>query len=397
MASMSAMRQPSRRPASAGCRPCPRPSCTCTSTARCVRRQPWTWRADGRGRSGRPADRRGRHAGPPRGARRAASTRPSCCGPSTCPSPCCRMPRPSNAVPQSSCEDVAGDGTRYAEIRWAPSLHTPRGPGPARGHRGRGPGSRQRGRRERASTSGSSRWRCGPTRRRRPWTWRGRPSMLLPDGLDGLRPGRSRAPGARSAPLRAPPSRSPARAAWASPATPASGAAPPRCVRALAVDPWRIAHGAPAADDAALMAELRARDVTLDLCPTSNLQAGIGSDDAAAPLPRLMRAGVPVTISTDDRTVSDLTLVRELERAMRRLGVTPGRARGRRATGLRGRLPAPRRSRCERGCRASSRPGWRPTRRQPDAERLGRRASGRRVSSGGQPARMAPARRDRRR
>ena len=60
------------------------------------------------------------------------------------------------------------------------------------------------------------------------------------------------------------------------------------------------------------MAELRARDVTLDLCPTSNLQAGIGSDDATAPLPRLLRAGVPVTISTDDRTVSDLTLVREL-------------------------------------------------------------------------------------
>ncbi len=40
---------------------------------------------------------------------------------------------------------------------------------------------------------------------------------------------------------------------------------------ALAIDPWRIAHGAPAADDATLMADLRARDVTLDLCPTSNL------------------------------------------------------------------------------------------------------------------------------
>ena len=63
--------------------------------------------------------------------------------------------------------------------------------------------------------------------------------------------------------------------------------------------------------------------MTLDLCPTSNLQAGIGSDDADAPLPRLLRAGVPVTISTDDRTVSDLTLVRELERAVRRLGLTP--------------------------------------------------------------------------
>lgn len=92
---------------------------------------------------------------------------------------------------------------------------------------------------------------------------------------------------------------------------------------ALAVRPWRIAHGAPAADDGDLMAELRSRGITLDLCPTSNLQAGIGSEDAAAPLPRLLRSGVPVTISTDDRTVSELTLVRELGRAVRRLGLTP--------------------------------------------------------------------------
>ncbi len=93
--------------------------------------------------------------------------------------------------------------------------------------------------------------------------------------------------------------------------------------RALELDPWRIAHGAPAADDPELMAELTERDVTLDICPTSNLQAGIGTADHAAPLPRLLRAGVPVTISTDDRTVSDLTLVRELVGAVESLGLTP--------------------------------------------------------------------------
>ncbi len=92
--------------------------------------------------------------------------------------------------------------------------------------------------------------------------------------------------------------------------------------RALEVDPWRIAHGAPAADDPALMTELQERAVTLDICPTSNLQAGIGTADRDAPLPRLIRAGVPVTISTDDRTVSDLTLVRELQRCVSELGLT---------------------------------------------------------------------------
>ena len=93
--------------------------------------------------------------------------------------------------------------------------------------------------------------------------------------------------------------------------------------QALEIDPWRIAHGAPAADDPELMRELTERDVGLDICPTSNLQAGIGSADHDAPLPRLLRAGVPVTINTDDRTVSDLTLVRELKGAVEQLGLTP--------------------------------------------------------------------------
>ncbi|MEX1335774.1 MAG: adenosine deaminase [Candidatus Limnocylindrales bacterium] len=92
--------------------------------------------------------------------------------------------------------------------------------------------------------------------------------------------------------------------------------------QALQIEPWRIAHGAPAADDPALMQELAERDVTLDLCPTSNLQIGVGSDDEGAPLPRLLRFGVPVTINTDDRTVSDLTLVRELEGAVEWLGLS---------------------------------------------------------------------------
>lgn len=85
--------------------------------------------------------------------------------------------------------------------------------------------------------------------------------------------------------------------------------------RALAVRPTRIAHGAPAADDPVLMDELSARNVTLDLCPTSNFQASIYPTLADHPLARLHRAGVPVTLSTDDRTVSDMTLVREYERA----------------------------------------------------------------------------------
>lgn len=92
--------------------------------------------------------------------------------------------------------------------------------------------------------------------------------------------------------------------------------------RALVVNPSRIAHGAPAADDPALIAELIARNVTLDVCPTSNVQTQSVASLAEHPLARLARAGVPVTLSTDDRTVSDLTLVREYERVYSVLGLS---------------------------------------------------------------------------
>ena len=92
--------------------------------------------------------------------------------------------------------------------------------------------------------------------------------------------------------------------------------------RALALVPERIAHGPGAVDDPDLCAELIARDVTLDLCPSSNWQAGIVPSVAAHPLARLHRMGVPVTLSTDDTTVSDITLSREYENAVTEIGLT---------------------------------------------------------------------------
>jgi adenosine deaminase len=96
--------------------------------------------------------------------------------------------------------------------------------------------------------------------------------------------------------------------------------------RALAVDPERIAHGPGAIDDPGLCRELIARDVTLDLCPTSNWQAGIVPSLADHPLARLHRAGVPVTLNTDDTTVSDITLSEEYVNAVERIGLTVSEA-----------------------------------------------------------------------
>ncbi len=93
--------------------------------------------------------------------------------------------------------------------------------------------------------------------------------------------------------------------------------------RALELDPERIAHGPGAVDDPDLCAELRDRGVTLDLCPTSNVQAGIVPSVEAHPIARLHRAGVSVTLSTDDLTVSDVSLTEEYRRAIELVGLSP--------------------------------------------------------------------------
>ena len=91
---------------------------------------------------------------------------------------------------------------------------------------------------------------------------------------------------------------------------------------ALDLGATRIAHGVTAADDAELVQELNRLDVTLDMCPTSNVQAGIVAELGKHPLARLHRLGVSVTCSTDDRVVSDTNLTDELARSASALGLT---------------------------------------------------------------------------
>jgi adenosine deaminase len=92
--------------------------------------------------------------------------------------------------------------------------------------------------------------------------------------------------------------------------------------RALALEPERLAHGSPAIDDDELCQALIERGVALDLCLTSNVQAGIVPSLEAHPLARLHRRGVPVTLSTDDLTASDVTLTGEYARAIERIRLT---------------------------------------------------------------------------
>lgn len=100
-------------------------------------------------------------------------------------------------------------------------------------------------------------------------------------------------------------------------------AGPQRVREVLEFGVRRVAHGVTAEGDPDLVALLHARDITLDLCPTSNVQAGVVERLAEHPVGRLHRAGVSVTISTDDRTVTGTTLTEELARCMTALDLSP--------------------------------------------------------------------------
>jgi adenosine deaminase len=62
----------------------------------------------------------------------------------------------------------------------------------------------------------------------------------------------------------------------------------------------RIDHGVHAIDDATLVARLARERVALTMCPLSNLRLGVVASLADHPLKRLLDAGVPVTVNSDD-------------------------------------------------------------------------------------------------
>ncbi|MBA8817142.1 adenosine deaminase [Microbacterium halimionae] len=70
----------------------------------------------------------------------------------------------------------------------------------------------------------------------------------------------------------------------------------------------RIDHGVRAIEDPALIKTLIDREITLGVCPRSNVSLGIYRDWQSHPLPRLLDAGVAVTLNTDDPAPLGTTL-----------------------------------------------------------------------------------------
>ncbi len=82
----------------------------------------------------------------------------------------------------------------------------------------------------------------------------------------------------------------------------------------------RIGHGVRCLEDPRLVADLRERQIPLEVCPTSNLCLGVAPNIVEHPLPRLLAEGLYVTINSDDPPMFNTTLTNEYLRVAETFG-----------------------------------------------------------------------------
>ncbi len=96
----------------------------------------------------------------------------------------------------------------------------------------------------------------------------------------------------------------------------------PDSVRAaLELPITRIDHGVRAIEDPELVEELAARRIVLNCCPTSNVVLGVYPNYEEHPLPRLLAAGVRVTLGSDDPPYFGAALATEYVVCLERMGL----------------------------------------------------------------------------
>ncbi len=97
----------------------------------------------------------------------------------------------------------------------------------------------------------------------------------------------------------------------------------PEAIReALSIGSERIGHALSAIQDAALLEELKERNVPLELNPTSNVRTGVCASFAEHPLRRYFERGLLVTLNSDDPAFFGSDLANEYLLAHREQGFT---------------------------------------------------------------------------
>ena len=91
---------------------------------------------------------------------------------------------------------------------------------------------------------------------------------------------------------------------------------------ALSFGASRIGHGVRSAEKPELLERLREQRIPLEMCPSSNVQTKAVPALSQHPVLEFLRQGLCVTVNTDNMTVSDTTIEKEFGLLSRELGMT---------------------------------------------------------------------------
>ncbi len=84
--------------------------------------------------------------------------------------------------------------------------------------------------------------------------------------------------------------------------------------------PTRLGHGVCSIEDPELLEYLREHQIHLEACPTCNVQTNCYDTYADHPIDKLYRAGISVSVNTDTRTINNITLNQEYEKLNQTFG-----------------------------------------------------------------------------
>ena len=93
---------------------------------------------------------------------------------------------------------------------------------------------------------------------------------------------------------------------------------------AIDLNPRRIGHGVRSAEDPEVLLALNSSGIALELCPTSNLNTGLFESLSDYPIKVLLALGIKVTINSDNMTVSATSIKDEYRRVAEECELTDG-------------------------------------------------------------------------
>lgn len=92
-------------------------------------------------------------------------------------------------------------------------------------------------------------------------------------------------------------------------------------VDSVNVGAGRIGHGIAMRGNREVQKELAAKGIGIEMCPISNLQTKAVQSTADYPIREFLDAGLRVTVNTDNRTVSNTSMTKELEFVQKTYGI----------------------------------------------------------------------------